>query len=88
MDHVVIDKRARKNGQRGIRRFIANHGEVLPRVRYKVCGRIFLLCMNTASGRDKVLATVHDPRSARAICDTINTLRSEIIELKKLIATQ
>lgn len=88
MHQTSGDNGAHKKGQRGIRRHLANQGGVMPRIRYKFCGRTILLCVSSGKGKDDVLAVVRDPRSARAICDTINTLRSEIIELKKLIATQ
>jgi hypothetical protein len=60
----------------------------MPRAHYKNCGETFLICFKSARGKDKVIARVHDPRSAKGVCNVINGLRARIAELEGLREVQ
>lgn len=77
-----------RKGHRGARRVVPAFDGSMPRAHYKNCGGTFLICFKAVRGKDKVIARVHDPRSAKGVCSVINGLRVRIAELESALEAQ
>ncbi len=83
---LTNNKKVHRRGHRGARKVMFGFNGVMPRVHYKVAGEKFLLCFKSRHGSDKVIGTVHDPRTAKNVCNLINDLRLKVSELEALNA--
>lgn len=77
-----------RKGHRGARRVRPVFDGSMPRAHYKNCGEAFLICFKSVRGKDKVIARVHDPRSAKGVCNVINGLRMRVAELERMVEAQ